>query len=263
LRYDFSKLEKLESSQSFSPKLGITYELSERTFIRGLISQGFRAPTLAEAFTSTTSAGLTIKPNPYIEPETSYSFEMGGNHIFNDNLTLDLSLFDNEYFDMIEPGFDPKDGQVFFNNVTRARILGAEFTSNMSFLTNLNLNLGYIYLWPRDIEKERTLNYRSRHALLVGIDYVGSSYQLGLNFRYMSRFENIDEELVDLGVIPDGEERVEVYVLDINAGVNLFQYNIPARFFFNIKNLLNYNYVELIGNIAPIRYYSLNLEFIF
>jgi iron complex outermembrane receptor protein len=118
-------------------------------------------------------------------------------------------------------------------------------------------------MWPRDIEEERTLNYRSRHTLLMGINYTQNLYQLGLNFRYMSRFENIDEELVDLGVVRDGDKRVDIFVLDINAGLNLFRYNIPARLYISAKNLLNYNYVELIGNIAPIQNYSVNLELIF
>ena len=263
LRYDYSKLKDLDATQSISPKLGITYQLSSRTLFRGLLSRGFRAPSLAEAFTSTTSAGITIKPNPDIKSETSYSFEIGTNHILNDNLSFDLSLFDNEYYEMIEPGFDPNDGQVFFNNVTRARILGAEFTTNLLMFPSLELDLGYVYMWPRDIDEERTLNYRSRHTILMGINYTQNLYQLGLNFRYMSRFENIDDELVDLGVVVDGDKRVEIFVLDLNAGLNLFQYNIPARLFISTKNLLNYNYVELIGNIAPIRNYSVNLEFIF
>lgn len=263
LRYDYSKLEDLSATQSISPKLGMTYQLSSKTFVRGLVSRGFRAPSLAEAFTSTTSAGITVKPNPDIKSETSYSFEIGANHALNDDLSLDLSMFNNEYYEMIEPGFDPNDGQVFFNNVTRARIQGVELTANLSLLSSLDLDLGYVYLWPRDIERERTLNYRSRHTLLLSVDFTQNLYQLGFNFRYMSRFESIDDELVDLGVVVDGDKRVEAVVLDMNAGINLFEYNIPARVFVNVKNLLNYNYVELIGNIAPIRNYSINLELIF
>jgi len=263
LRYDFNKPESLENTQSFSPKLGITYKYSESTFFRGLIARGFRAPTLAEAFTSTSTAGITVKPNPDIKPETSYSFEFGVNHIFSENLSVDLSLFNNEYFDMIEPGFDPSDGLVFFNNVTRARIQGIEFSSFISPISNLNCKIGYTYLWPRDIEEKTTLNYRSKHSILFGFDYKNYIFQLGIDFRFLSMFENIDNELVDLGVVPDGDERVDIYVLDANIGINLFTLNVPLRFYIRGNNLLNYNYVELIGNIAPIRNFSLSAELIF
>jgi hypothetical protein len=86
---------------------------------------------------------------------------------------------------------------------------------------------------------------------------------LGFDFRYLSRIESIDNEFVELGIIPDGDERVDIFVLDANAGINLFKYNIPARAFLRINNILNYNYFELIGNIAPIRNISLNIEAIF
>jgi len=263
LRFDHNQLAELESSESLSPKLGITYKISTKTFLRGQISKGFRAPTLAEAFTSTSTSGITVKPNPNLNSETSLSFEIGGNHIFNDYLSLDLSLFNNEYYDMIEPGFDPSDGELFFDNVTRARIQGIDLTSSISFLPYLSLKVGYTYLWARDIEENKTLKYRPRHNIIFGINYEKGIYELGADFRYLSRVENIDYELVDLGIIPDGDNRVEIIVLDAHAGVNLFTYNIPCRLFLNANNLLNYNYVELIGNIAPIRNFSLNLEIIF
>ncbi|MCB9208578.1 MAG: TonB-dependent receptor [Ignavibacteriales bacterium] len=263
LRYDFNKLADLESTNSVSPKLGINYKVNEFTTLRGLASKGFRAPTLAEAFTSTTTSGVTVKPNPNILPETSYSFELGINHIFSQNFMADLSIFNNEYYDMIEPGFDPADGQLFFNNVTRARIQGIDFNSTISIFSNLNLKMGYIYLWARDIENKLTLKYRPKHSAVFAIDFDYDLFEAGIDFRYLSRVENIDFELVDLGIVPDGDKRVEIYVVDLNAGINLFSLNLPFRIFFNLTNLLNYNYVELIGNIAPIRNYSLNIEAIF
>lgn len=263
LRFDHNQLAELESSMSLSPKLGITYKISPATYLRGQVSKGFRAPTLAEAFTSTTTSGITVKPNPNLESETSYSMEVGANHIFNDFLSLDLSLFNNEYYEMIEPGFDPNDGELFFNNVTRARIQGVDISSSFSLLQHLFFKLGYTYLWARDIENDKTLNYRPKHNVMFGLNFEKSIYEIGLDLRYLSKVENIDIELVDLGIIPDGDNRVEIIVLDAHVGVNLFAYNIPCRLFVNANNLLNYNYVELIGNIAPIRNFSLNAEFIF
>lgn len=263
LRYDMINLADLESNQSLSPKLGINYRLDIKTFIRGRISKGFRAPTLAEGFTSTTTNGLTIKPNPNIKSETSYSFEIGINHIFNDKVSIDFSLFNNEYSDMIEPGIDPTDSQAFFNNVTRARIQGIETSSTINIFPNLEANIGYTFLWARNTEDNTALNYRPKHTVITGIEFDNNIFQLGANFRYLSKVENIDYELVELGLVVDGDNRVDIYVLDIHAGTNLFRYKIPAKIFFNVNNLLNYNYVELIGNIAPLRNYSLNLEFVF
>jgi len=263
VRYDFNQLEELESSQSLSPKFGFTYQLNSGTILRGLFAKGFRAPSLAEAFTSTTTSGITVKPNPNIKSETSYSMEVGVNHIFNENISIDLSLFNNEYYDMIEPGFDPNDGEVFFDNVTRARIQGVDVAGIIMLLTNFRLNLGYTYLWARDINEDRTLNYRPKHTFLFGLNYNRSIYEIGVDLRYLSRVENIDYEFVELGIVPDGDKRVEIIVIDANAGISLFKHNIPIKLFLRANNLLNYNYVELIGNISPIRNFSLNAELIF
>ncbi len=263
LRYDVNKLELIEATQSLSPKIGVTYRLSESTLLRGAIGKGYRSPTLAEAFTSTTTGGITVKPNLAIKSETSYSIEFGGNHNFSENFNIDFSFFNNEYYDMIEPGFDPADGEVFFNNVTRARIQGTDFSVSFNPIPELNIKTGYTYLWARDIENNRTLNYRPRHTIIIGANYAKSIYEFGIDVRYLSRVDNIDIELVDLGIVPDGDNRVEIIVLDANLGLNLFKYNLPLRFYLRGNNLLNYNYVELIGNIAPIRNYSLNLELIF
>ena len=263
IRYDLNYLAELEKTQSLSPKLGITYQLADQTFLRAQIAKGFRAPTLAEAFSSTTTSGLIIKPNLSIKPETSYSFEVGANHSISENFNLDVSLFNNEYYDMIEPGIDPNDGEAFFNNVTRARIQGFELSSKINLLHHFETNISYTYLWARDIEKNKSLNYRPRHNVILGLGFDLNNFELGMDFRYLSRVESIDNELVDLGVIPDGDNRVDIYVLDAHAGISLFNYQIPAKIFFNVNNILNYNYVELIGNIAPLRNYSINLEFVF
>lgn len=262
LRYDYSKLESLNSEQAVSPKFGITYELSESTFLRGLLAKGFRAPSLAEAFTSTTASGITIKPNPNIKAETSYSMEVGINHTFNKYLNIDLSLFNNEYYDMIEPGFLTPT-EVLFSNLVRARIQGLDLAASYQPFSELILNAGYTLMLGNDLDLDKPLKYRSKHVLQMGLGYNKSFFQIGIDFRYLSRIESIDKEFVELGIIPDGDERVNIYVLDANAGINLFKYNIPARAFLRINNLLNYNYIELIGNIAPIRNISLNLEIIF
>lgn len=262
LRFDYNKLESLESEQAVSPKLGITYDLSPSTILRGLLAKGFRAPSLAEAFTSTTASGITIKPNPNITAETSYSMEVGINHTFNKYVNIDLSLFNNEYFDMIEPGFMTPT-EVLFSNLVRARIQGLDLAVSYQPFNELILNAGYTLMLGNDLDLDNPLKYRSKHVLQIGLEYSKSFFQVGIDFRYLSRIESIDTEFVELGIIPDGDERVNIYVLDANAGINLFKYNIPARVFIRINNLLNYNYVELIGNIAPIRNISLNLEIIF
>jgi len=260
LRYDYNKLDTLNGSNALSPKLGLNYKFSDDLVFRTSVGTGFRAPTPAEAFTSTSASGITVKPNPKLKSETNFTIEGGINYKPFNPVTFDIALFNDEYYNFIEPGVDV-DGLVIFDNLTRARIQGMEFQTSIDLKEiNTNVSLSYSYLWARDIEKNKPLKYRPRNTFYAKADFSLDSFSAGLDFRYWSRVEAIDEELINLGLVPDGELRVEVFVLDLRAGYNLNFEGVPLRIFFNANNVLNYNYVELIGNLAPIRNYSLSVE---
>jgi len=162
---------------------------------------------------------------------------------------------------MIEPGIDPLDGLVYFDNIIRARIQGVEASTLFNFIPNeLSFRLNYTYLWARDLETGTALRYRPRHIFYSGLEFTKWNFMFGADFRFTSEVEEIDEELVDLGIIKDGELRVPVYVTDLRLGYNLISLNLPLNIYLNVKNIFNYNYVELIGNIRHIRNYILGVS---
>ena len=263
LRYDHTKLDSLDASGAISPKLGLNYKLSNNLIIRSSLGTGFRAPSLAEAFTSTSTSGITVKPNPDIKPENNITFEFGVNYLPIELVEIDLAVFNNEYYDMIEPEIDPTDGLAVFNNVVRARIQGFEFNTILDVIPgNLKAILGYTYLWARDIENNKALKYRPRHSFTGGIDFATRGFGVGIYFRYSSKVEEIDADLVNLGIVTDGELRVPVYITDAKLSYELISLGLAANIYLNIKNIFNYNYVELIGNLRPIRNYSLGFNLI-
>jgi len=71
--------------------------------------------------------------------------------------------------------------------------------------------------------------------------------------------ERIDENLAEL-VIKDGDARVPIHVMDLRISQDFEGFIIPIRLGFNLKNVLNYHYVELMGNMAPFRTYMLSVE---
>ena len=89
----------------------------------------------------------------------------------------------------------------------------------------------------RDLENNIALKYRPRHTLYSGIKYWKWNFNLGINFRYWSEVEEIDDELVDLGIIKDGELRVPVFVTDLRVAYNLREMGLPVDIYLNIKNL--------------------------
>ncbi len=126
VRYDYSKLDTLDGTGAISPKLGLNYKLTNELVLRSAFGIGFRAPSIAEAFTSTSTAGITVKPNPNIQPEHNYTFEIGLNYNYSTLFNLDVAVFLSDYKDLIEPVIDPSDGFAYFNNVLEAQINGLE-----------------------------------------------------------------------------------------------------------------------------------------
>ncbi len=263
LRYDYTKLDSLEGSNALSPKLGLNYKLTEKIIVRSSLGSGFRAPTLAEAFTTTSASGIRIKPNPNLQSESNLTFEVGVNYEIIRQLNIDFAVFHNEYYDMIEASVDPTDNKVRFDNVIRARIQGFETSTLIQIIPNeMTFTIGYTYLWARDLENNIALKYRPRHTLYSGFDWRKWNFDLGINFRYWSKIEEIDDELVNLGIIKDGELRVPVFATDFRAAYNFRELGLPIDVYLNIKNLTNYNYIELIGNLSPIRNYSLGFNWV-
>ncbi len=267
LRYDYSKLDSLSGTSAVSPRLGLNYKISDETIIRMNAGTGFRSPTLAESFTSTTASGITVRPNPGLKSESNISLEGGISFRPFNILMTDISLFSTEYRNFIEASLkadDQGNSFIIFDNVTKARIQGFEVNTELNLFSGaVKTNLNYCYLWARDIEKNKTLKYRPRHLFSSGIEAIYNDILIGLDFRYWSKVEEIDDELVDLGLVSDGKKRVEVFLLDARAGYRINIFDLPVDLFLNANNILNYNYVELIGNLQPIRHFSLSAEVTF
>lgn len=263
LRYDYGKLDSLEASGSISPKIGFNYKLLKNLIFRSSLGTGFRNPSLAEAFTSTSTSGITVKPNPKLKPERNITSEFGFNYSYESLFEIDFAIFQNEYYKMIEASVDPTDGLIFFNNVLRARIQGLEIGTTFNIIPGiLKSNFAYTHLYSKDVEQGKSLKYRPKHTITSSVEFNNWHFGLGIYFRYQSRVDEIDNELIDLGIVRDGNLRVPVYQTDVNLSYDLITFGLPAVIYLNAKNIFNYNYVELIGNLRPIRNFSFGFNLI-
>ena len=104
------------------------------------------------------------------------------------------------------------------------------------------------------------LKYRPRHLFYANLTGRAGMFTAGADFRFVSRVDNIDSIFVNLGIIPDGDQREDIIVTDVRAGADLSFTGIPLSATLQVNNLFQRNYVELIGNIMPPRTYVLVLE---
>ncbi len=214
-------------------RLGGTYRAAEETYFRASFGEGYRFPTIAEKFIATNVGGLTLFPNPNVEPETGWSAELGlkqGFKVGNFKGYLDLAGFVTEYHNMMEftfgfydaagtpwdvdlmggyPTLDNYGAQS--KNVENARISGAEVSvvgTGKIGEVNINLLAGYTYLNPQSLNNDSVymatfsdtstiLKYRFRHMAKFDIEATYKKFSLGLSSRYNSFMENVDFTFVD------------------------------------------------------------------
>jgi len=268
-RFDYADVEGLGADSRFNPKFGAVLKPYEGTAMRASFGMGFRAPSLAEAFTTTSIDLITVLPNDDLKSERSVSMEFGVNQEIGNWLVLDVSAFHNDFWDLVEPTFindnlAQGDIQVQFRNITRAQIRGAEAKIDGRFFGDfMDIGAGYTYVDPWDLENDDFLPFRPRH-LFYGSGKINLwAFQFGVDYRYISRYDRISEffnnPLVQVA-LRDIDERVEAHIVDLRFASSFKLFNQPARISFLVNNLLQYNYVDAIGSIAPIRNFVATFE---
>ena len=259
IRFDTFDIDSLETDYQLNPKLGIVWNHSEYSAFRFSVGRGFRAPSIAEAYTSTTAGGLRVIPNTELKPERSFSTEVGWNSAIMQFIVLDVALFQSEYWDLIEGGTFTETGFIQFRNITRARVNGFEASLNWQALPQgFAGRLGYTYVNPRDVDLGCYLTYRPRHLLYNSIAWSGGSFQCSLDYRYISKYDRIDESFAL--VIKDAGERVDAHIVDAHIVFTKPFGCDGLKLSLQVNNLLQYNYVDLVGSVAPIRHFIFTIE---
>jgi len=257
-RIDYYNIDDLGSDQRLNPKIGMIYKPQEGTALRFSAGTGFRAPSMAEAFTSTAAGGITVEPNPDLKPEYSFSGELGWNQVYSKDLYTQLAFFYSYYWDLIEGGFQTN-GNIRFDNITEARVMGFEINLNWQVIADrLAVTTGYTFVNARDVITKEILKYRPEHLLYLSGILNWFGFEAGMDYRYISRFDTIDETFAR--IIPDAEERVAAHILDVRIARRFDMDGFSFEVSMQVNNLLQYNYVDVIGSIAPIRNIILAFE---
>jgi outer membrane receptor for ferrienterochelin and colicins len=263
-RFDFQSIGILNASGQVNPKLALLYAPFSGTSLRTSFGRGFRVPSVAEAFTTAAVSSLAAVPNKGLKPEQSYSYEVGASQEIGTLGVIDVAGFRSDYSNLIEVGLTATSGNlplVQWRNVTKARVEGFEASLRLGLFGDaLQYSASYTYVNPRDLTANDILKYRPRNVFYTSLNGRVGQIFAGGDFRYITRVQRIDIELVNLGIIPDGDQRTDIIVADFRLGGDLRLLGLPLTATANVYNAFQRNYVELIGNIAPPRTYALVLE---
>lgn len=225
--YTRGYINKKINNLPFQPvfRAGLNYHLFEYTFIRASFGQGYRFPTIAEKYVSTSVSALKIFPNQSLQPERGWSAELGvkqGFSVGGFKGFLDVAGFWTEYQNMVEFLFDIYGAKTNSTadlanagfksqNIGRARITGidASITGTGKIgPVNINLLCGYTFSKPIDpdfnpakdtlgsLVNSNLLKYRNKQLFKNDIQLDYKKFSIGFSSRYYSAMENIDRRFV-------------------------------------------------------------------
>ena len=251
-RIDYIAVDGGGLSAVMSPRVGVVLPAGPDLVWRASAGRGFRAPSLAERFVSTAVQGLTVIPNPDLDPETAWSFELGNAGHLSSTVRWDAALFWTEAYHLIEPRVETATSQIQFQNVTRARLAGLDLSVTAAPLApRLTTALSYTFLYARELAQdsvpERPLAFRPKHLLTLTADYQWRTLGVGGDFRYASRLERVE--------LDESDPRVAEKVLDLRAGLAHGPLSLGCR----LANVLNYIYNQVPRTLAPVRMLSVTL----
>lgn len=254
-RYDRYQLIGGIKEDLFSPRIGINWQPWAKTSLRASAGSGFRAATIVERFLELTVMNFKIIANPGLRAESSWAYDLGFRQYFTDNWNIDVSLFDNEYWDMVEAHLDLIRGQVQFRNITRARIQGVEATSNLSFPFHWlgttivpSLTASITAMDHKDLKWAEPLTYRPKTLVTLKSTLRIGLFQAQADYRYASKIQEVKIYPIN--------DRVPMKFFDVRASFDIYNFTLQL----GINNLLQYNYAPMESNLMPMRTYWAGLK---
>lgn len=241
------------NEDSFSPKLGLVYQLDSQSQVYLQYVKGFRAPPFEDANIGFDIALFKYRaiPNPDLKSETTTGYEVGYN-FDNDQHKLDIVGFYNDYDDFIQTkvnlGFDPVQQRVIFQsqNIDNAKIYGVELSYRVNYENLFNMAGQYSayanLFWSKGENKdtEQAINEIEPNHASLGLQWLNSNETLSLALH-----ANIVEAKSDIAQSDAPEEQ-----LAETAGYATF--DVIANYHVNKKITLS----AAINNITDKSYYQ-------
>ncbi|MFZ4877591.1 TonB-dependent hemoglobin/transferrin/lactoferrin family receptor [Janthinobacterium sp. Mn2066] len=243
-----SKEVRKESESYFTPSLSLSVEVLPQLDAYATATRGTRLPTAAErtgtydSFSYTgTGNGYAILGNADLRKETSTAFELGLKGDVSKGLSMNLSVYQTEYKDMIEYVIQPPDpvnfptityGLYRPENIGNARTWGGELNLRAELGTWLPAFQGYHANLATGIAKGRAYNTLTGET--AGLASVAPA-KTALSFGYDHSNQLFGVELVALHA---GEKQAPD---DVISGVATPRFKVPSYTTFDLSSYWNIN----------------------
>lgn len=150
LRLDYLNIRDADISESiFSPSLGTTYEIADKTLLRAVISRGFNAPPVFNVV----SDNINYRKNPDLKTEKVWSYQAGIETGTLKYIWIKVSGFRHDVRDaMVREDISVDEGTWRMVNKSRVRRQGVEAEVRTLPYHNFTLRAAASYISTKDLE---------------------------------------------------------------------------------------------------------------
>ena len=150
LRYDYTDRD----ADFWSPSLGITYELGDKTILRASVARGFHLPVLG----ATDTDGEWYRHNPDLKPETVWSYQAGIESGVLKYVWVKANVFRHEIRDaMVDKDIDVDAGTWTTVNEDRVRRQGFELALRSMKFYNFTFSAAAMFVDAEDLDTGRDI----------------------------------------------------------------------------------------------------------
>ncbi len=188
VRFDHNDI----SGSFFSPSLGMTCRIGKHSLLRASLARGFRSPPLSY----TSGGGVFLDPNPSLEAESVWSYQVGIETVAVKYARFKVTLFYHDVDDTLtrvpNPSGLPEDNNLFVNRGSVYR-KGVEFEAETLPFYDVSLWGNFTYTEKKSDDGSGIRNIQSAN---IGLKYVTKYLNLHLMGNYVRwDTEEIDNEL--------------------------------------------------------------------
>lgn len=191
--FDFEGKDK--SQLMVSPRVGVSHPISERDVLRFAYNYQNQLPAMKYIFTSKTpqdaltSDNVVTVGNAELEPQITITYEVGLQHLINEDWSVDLSLYYKNYYNYVSTMkvVDPDEPQVYWYEYISedyASGRGIDIALEKMLSNFWSSNISYSFAWAEGNNSSTVIQDENTNLREFPLDWdIRNNLSLSLMFR--------------------------------------------------------------------------------
>ena len=259
-----------------SGHLGIVFKPDSNTFIKPLITTGFRSPNIDDYGKVFENNGNTVVPNDNIKPEYAFGAELNVERSFFKKLfVVSGAVYGTYLYNAIVRRDFQLNGQdsIFYNgemtkiqanvNTDEAFLWGVSTNLKVNFTENLNFMYTYNFTKGTDLNSNQPLAHVAPQFGKIAFTYAGDKLNTSLYsyYNFRKKLSNYGGSVDNLDLTPNEEGTPPWWTLNFRVSYTFLDH-FTAQF--AVENILDVHYRQFASGIsAPGRNFTGALRFNF